>query len=127
MSDVRLLTLYKQHYLDDYSISMKSKITCIGYYDGLDLIKADKKYEGIILNLLGRTVIVDNIDNAVKLAKQNSYKFKIVTLKGDVINPSGAISGGSVANKTVSILGRGKEIKELEDELSQMKKKIEKK
>lgn len=91
-----------------------------------DLIKADKKYEGIILNLLGRTVIVDNIDNAVKLAKQNSYKFKIVTLKGDVINPSGAISGGSVANKTVSILGRGKEIKELEDELSQMKKKIEK-
>ncbi len=43
MSDVRLLTLYKQHYLDDYSISMKSKITCIGYYDGLDLIKADKE------------------------------------------------------------------------------------
>ncbi len=62
-----------------------------------DLIKADRKYEGIVLNLLGRTVIVDDIETAVKLAKQNSYKFKIVTLKGDVINPSGAISGGSVA------------------------------
>lgn len=91
-----------------------------------DLIKADKKYEGIILNLLGRTVIVDDIDNSIKLAKQNSYKFKIVTLKGDVINPSGAISGGSVATKTVSILGRGKEIKELEEELLQINNKIEK-
>ena len=89
-----------------------------------DLINTDKKYEGIILNLLGRTVIVDDIENAVKLAKQNSYKFKIVTLKGDVINPSGAISGGSVAPKTVSILGRGKEIKELEKELSKIKNTI---
>ena len=58
-----------------------------------------------------------DFEDAVKLAKQNSYKFKIVTLKGDVINPSGAISGGSVQEKTVSILGRGKEIKALEQEL----------
>ncbi len=91
-----------------------------------DLVKYDKKYEGIILNLLGRTVIVDDIENAVKLAKQNSYKFKIVTLKGDVINPSGAITGGSVAVKTTSILGRGKEIKELEKELKELEKKIAK-
>lgn len=91
-----------------------------------DLINTDKKYENIILNLLGRTVIVDNIDTAVNLAKRNSYKFRIVTLKGDVINPSGAISGGSVATKTVSILGRSKEIKSLEKELSEIKNKIEK-
>ncbi len=91
-----------------------------------DLVITDKKYEGIILNLLGRTVIVEEIEEAVKLAKQNSYKFKIVTLKGDVINPSGAISGGSAPTKTVSILGRGKEIKALEKELVEIKKKIEK-
>ena len=91
-----------------------------------DLISCDKKYEGIVLNLLGRTVVVEDIDNAVKLAKLNSYKFKIVTLKGDIINPSGAISGGSVANKTTSILGRGKEIKSLELELREIKTKIEK-
>lgn len=91
-----------------------------------DLVSADKKYEGIVLNLLGRTVIVEEIEDAVKLAKQNSYKFKIVTLKGDVINPSGAISGGSVAAKTVSILGRGKEIKALEKELVEIEKKIQK-
>ena len=91
-----------------------------------DLVNNDKKYDGIVLNLLGRTVIVEEIEEAVKLAKLNSYKFKIVTLKGDVINPSGAISGGSLAAKTVSILGRGKEIKSLEKELEEIKKKIEK-
>ena len=91
-----------------------------------DLIKTDKKYNDIILNLLGKTVVVDDIDNAVKLAKLNSYKFKIVTLKGDIINPSGSISGGSVPSKVVSILGRGKEIKELEEQLSNLNKKIEK-
>ena len=89
-----------------------------------DLVKTDKKYQEIILNLLGKTVVVEDIDAAVKLAKQNSYKFKIVTLKGDVINPSGAISGGSVQEKTVSILGRGKEIKSLETELVTIKEKI---
>ena len=91
-----------------------------------DLVKYDKKYEGIVLNLLGRTVVVDDIENAVSLAKQNDYKFKIVTLKGDVINPSGAITGGSVAVKTTSILGRGKEIKALEQELKDLDKKIKK-
>ena len=75
-----------------------------------DLIKYNKKYEQIILNLLGRTVIVDNMDTAIKVAKQNGYTFRIVTTEGDLINPSGAITGGSVAKKTVNILGRGKEI-----------------
>ena len=89
-----------------------------------DLIKYDKKYDGIILSLLGKTVIVEDIDSAVALAKQNGYKFRIVTLKGDIINPSGAISGGSTSNKTVSILGRGKEIKSLEEELKFIKEKI---
>ncbi len=91
-----------------------------------DLVDCDKKFEGIILNLLGRTVIVEDIDSAVKLAKQNSYSFKIVTLKGDIINPSGAISGGSVTQKTVSLLGREKEIKALEKELKEINKNIEK-
>ena len=91
-----------------------------------DLVGYDKKYEQIILNLLGRTVIVENIDSAVELAKKNKYSFKIVTLEGDVINPSGAISGGSVAKKSVNILGRGKEIKKLEEELADLEKQISK-
>ena len=89
-----------------------------------DLIKYSKKYEQIILNLLGRTVIVDNMETAIKVAKQNGYSFRIITIEGDVINPSGAITGGSVTKKTVNILGRGKEIEKLEKEIVKLKEKI---
>ncbi len=91
-----------------------------------DLVKYNKKYEQIILNLLGRTVIVDNMDIAIRVAKQNDYTFRIVTTEGDLINPSGAITGGSVAKKTVNILGRSKEIEKLEKEVNELKVKIKK-
>ena len=90
-----------------------------------DLIKFNKKYEQIITNLLGRTVIVDNMETAIKIAKQNGYSFRIITIEGDVINPSGAITGGSVAKKTVNILGRGREIEKLEKQIKNLKAKIE--
>ena len=90
-----------------------------------DLIKTDKKYEQIILNLLGKTVIVDNMDTGIILARQNSYSFRIVTLKGDIINASGAITGGSVQTKTVNILGRTREIEELEEETKKLKNRID--
>lgn len=76
--------------------------------------------------MLGRTVIVEDMDSAIALAKQNSYSFRIVTLKGDLINPSGAITGGSVMTKTVNILGRKKEIEELEQAISEIKEKVNK-
>lgn len=90
-----------------------------------DLVKYDKKYEGIILSLLGRTIIVDNMDNGVELAKKNRYSFRIVTLKGDVINPSGSITGGSVMQKTVNILGRSREIESIQKEINVLNKKLE--
>ena len=90
-----------------------------------DLVKYDKKYEGIILSLLGRTIIVDNMDNGVELAKKNRYSFRIVTLKGDVINPSGSITGGSVMQKTVNILGRSREIESIQKEINELNKKLE--
>lgn len=92
-----------------------------------DLVKYNKKYEQIILNLLGRTVIVDNMDNAISLAKQNGYSFRIVTKEGDLINPSGSITGGSVAKKTVNILGREKEIEKLQKEVRELNIKIQEK
>lgn len=91
-----------------------------------DLIKFDKKYEQIVISLLGRTVIVDNMETAIKVAKQNSYSFRIITTEGDVINASGSITGGSVAKKTVNILGRGKEIEKLEKDIKNLQAKIEK-
>ena len=96
-----------------------SKIDKIkGHYNGLigvasELVKCDRKYADIVSNLLGRTVIVDNMDTGIQVAKNNNYSFRIVTLKGDVINNSGAITGGSVATKTVNILGRSNEIEKL--------------
>ena len=90
-----------------------------------DLVKVDKKYEEIILNLLGRTVIVDNMETAIILARQNKYSFRIVTLKGDVINPSGAITGGSTTVKTNNIIGRTSQIQELEKDIKKLNKKIE--
>ena len=92
-----------------------------------NLVKYDRKYEQIVTNLLGRTVIVENMESAISLAKANHYAFRIVTLKGDIINPSGAMTGGSVAQKTVNILGRSREIEELEKELKKIAKKIEEK
>ena len=90
------------------------------------LIKTDKKYEEIISNLLGKTVIVNDMDTAIVIAKQNKYSFRIVTLKGDIINPSGAISGGSTTQKTNSIIGRTAQIKQLEKEIEKIQKEIEK-
>ena len=90
-----------------------------------DLVKVNTVYEKIILNLLGRTVVVEDIDNAVLLAKQNSYSFRIVTLKGDIINPSGSITGGAVMNKTVNILGRKREIEELQNLVEELNNKVE--
>ena len=90
-----------------------------------DLVSFDRKYEQIILNLLGRTVVVDNMQNAINIAKENNYSFRIITVEGDIINPSGAITGGSVAKKTVNILGRSREIESLEKEIKKIKSKIE--
>lgn len=89
-----------------------------------DLVKFDKKYEAIVLNLLGKTVIVDNMDNAISIARKNSYGFRIVTLEGDVLNSSGSISGGSVQTKTVNILGRSREIEELKKEIKELEKTV---
>ena len=89
-----------------------------------DLVKCKKEYEQIILSLLGRTVVVQDMDTAIALAKKDKYSFRIVTLKGDIISSSGSISGGSVQTKTVNILGRSREIEELEKELKKLEKQI---
>ena len=90
-----------------------------------DLVKCDKKYEQIVSNLLGRTVVVDDMETGIQMAKANNYAFRIVTLKGDIISNSGAITGGSVSTKTVNILGRSNEIEKLEKEIKSLKAKLE--
>ncbi|MBR2404338.1 MAG: chromosome segregation protein SMC [Clostridia bacterium] len=85
-----------------------------------ELVSYDAKYDGIFKSLIGRTVVMDNIDNAVALAKKTGYKYKIVTLDGQLLNPGGSLTGGSV-NKTQSLLSRGKDIEELSSKITKLR------
>lgn len=88
-----------------------------------DLLKCNSKYMEIIKNLLGRVVVVDNIDNGIAMSRKFGYKFKIVTVLGDVLNSGGSMSGGSV-NKTSGFLSRAAEIKTLKSDLVHLDSKI---
>ena len=80
------------------------------------LVQCDEEYRRVVRSLLGGTAVVDHIDSAIALARQNGYAFRIVTLDGQLINPSGAMTGGSL-NKNVGVLSRANEIARLEGEL----------
>ena len=92
-----------------------------------DLIEYDKKYSTVVQSLLGRTVIVENMDVAVNVSKKFKYSFRIVTLDGDVVNASGQMTGGSVAKKTTSILSRSREIEELKNVIKELTREHESK
>ena len=92
---------------------------------GCDIVSYDDKYKEIIRSLLGRIVVVDNLENATVISKKYGYRFKIVTLDGQIINAGGSLTGGSAASKT-GVLSRKFEIEKLEEEQKNIKKEIEK-
>ena len=77
-----------------------------------ELTASDEKYRGIVENLLGRTVIVSDMDAAIAMSQKYRGRFKIVTLDGQVMNPGGSMTGGSV-NKEAGILSRANELEKL--------------
>ena len=92
-----------------------------------DLVKSEQRYRPIVENLLGRTVIVRDMDSAIAMANTYRNRFKIVTLDGQVMNPGGSMTGGSV-NKDAGILSRANELEKLtkqEKELEQQKNELE--
>ena len=88
-----------------------------------ELVSCDARYREIVDNLLGRIVISENIDTAVAAAKQFGNRFKIVTLDGQVVNPGGSMTGGSV-NKEAGILSRANELEKLTEQEKQLQKKL---
>lgn len=76
------------------------------------LVSSDPKYQGIVDNLLARTVIVQDMDAAINMSQKYRGRFKIVTLDGQVMNPGGSMTGGSV-NKDAGILSRANELEKL--------------
>lgn len=87
-----------------------------------DLVGFKEVYKNVINYVLGKTIICDNIDNAIKIAKVLNYRYKIVTLSGEVVNAGGALTGGSLYQKNTGIMSRKNEVKSLEDELVNVKK-----
>ena len=85
-----------------------------------ELIKYSQEYENIMSNLLDRVIVVDNIDNGTLLAKKTNHIYKIVTLDGDIFNPGGSVTGGSINKKSTGIFSRGREIAELKESLKSL-------
>ncbi|MEG7531101.1 MAG: chromosome segregation protein SMC, partial [Hungatella sp.] len=78
-----------------------------------ELVTVDAEYESLVRYLLGRVVVVDQIDHAIALAKKYQYSLRIVTLEGELLNAGGSMTGGAFKN-TSNLLGRKREIEELE-------------
>ncbi len=84
-----------------------------------DLVDVEKKYESIIKYLLAGTVVTEDIDSATTLAKKYNYRVKVVSLDGQVINPGGSFTGGSLV-KQAGMLSRAADIKRLESEIEKL-------
>ncbi len=87
----------------------------------INLVRFDKKFENVIHNLLGNTLIVDNIQNATQIAHRYPRAFKIVTLDGDVISTTGSMTGGSKREIAGNLLANERRIKEIEEGISAKK------
>ncbi len=91
-----------------------------------ELVKYDRYYASVITNLLGNTLVVDTIANGTSIAKRYPHAFRIVTLDGDTIATSGAITGGSRRRESGQLLAGERKIKECEEEIAKKKATIEK-
>ena len=88
-----------------------------------ELVSADEKYNDLVNYLLGRFVVVDNIDNAIALAAKYHHTLRIVTTEGERLNPGGSMSGGAFKNNN-NLLGRRRQIKQLEEDVEKFKTKL---
>ena len=89
-----------------------------------ELVTIDKKYQNVAKAMLGRIIVIDNVDNAVKIARKFDYGIRMVTLEGELLVPGGAISGGAFKNNS-NLLGRRREIEELENNVKRYLKEID--
>ena len=87
-----------------------------------EVIDCDEKYRGIVAYLVGRVVLCDTIDNAIKIARKYHYSLHIVTLEGEYLSPGGSMAGGSFKNKG-NLLSRNRQIDQLQKEIDELDKK----
>ena len=89
---------------------------CLGVAS--DLVSCDEDYRGIVENLLGRTVVAEDLASGIPIMRKGDHAFRLVTLKGDVMHSGGSMTGGSVASRNVNLFTRERELKELTAKLS---------
>ncbi|WP_416340933.1 chromosome segregation protein SMC [Tissierella praeacuta] len=87
---------------------------------GFELIEFDKKYENIFKFLLGRTIVIENIDYGIKFANKYNHAYRIVTLEGEVLNPGGSMTGGSYNTSGISIISRKSKIERLTEDIKKL-------
>ncbi len=107
------------------SIKEKGAEDMFGYVGvASQLVGCDDKYKGVIGNLLGNTVVAEDMDAAVNIAKKFGYHFRVVSLDGQVVNAGGSLTGGSLV-KNAGLLSRTAEIDELRKDAEKMQEKLE--
>ena len=88
------------------------------------LVQADAQYSQLVQYLLGRTLVIDNIDHAIAIGKKYHHSLRMVTTEGESLNPGGSMTGGAFRNNS-NLLGRRREIEELEKKVKDLKENLE--
>ena len=113
----------RPHTLNNEERRVLSMPGCLGVAS--ELITYDSRYQPIMENLLGRTVVAQDLDSALPIMRAGRYAFRLVTLDGQVMHSGGSMTGGSMRGKTSNFLSREREIKELTAKLAQDEKTLE--
>ena len=89
-----------------------------------ELVTCESRYEGVVRSLLGRTAVAEDLDYAVTMARKYGYRFRVVTLDGQVVNAGGSLTGGSHV-KNAGLLSRRAQIESLQQEAQALREKAE--
>ena len=97
---------------------------CVGVAS--ELIEFDPKYQGVADNLLGRTVVAEDLGSGIAIQRASNYQLRLVTLEGDVMHSGGSMTGGSVQSRMTSLLSRSREIEETGKKLEELNRELDK-
>ncbi|GAA0099936.1 chromosome segregation protein SMC [Paraclostridium bifermentans] len=113
------LNIIKSNKIDKNAIKSSTKYIGIAS----ELVKFDEKYKNIIENVLGRTIVIGTMDEAIKFARETNHRYKVVTLDGEILNPGGSLTGGTVRTNG-NILSRKRLIEEFKENIEKEKQKL---
>ncbi|OBZ16851.1 chromosome segregation protein SMC [Bacillus sp. FJAT-26390] len=90
-----------------------------------DLVSSDSRYAAIVNNLLGNVLLAETLEQANRIASKCQYRYRVVTLEGDIVNAGGSMTGGSLQKKGASLLGRQRQIDGLDQEIADARRMVE--